>query len=187
MSRYISILFLLILSYITQLAVFMIRNFLWKHLLTTPCRQCWMQCACCSIASGGVQAANGTASGTPEPGDRAGHHDIQLAFSRDSRLHRQRIQSHRQPTAPRRPVLLLLSFFCFSFRIIKLIVESNFNGIGIKNWPDIVSDMSDRANDLRQFRIDLVLQEMQDMKLCQLPDDEAWPVEYFTEQTQVQY
>lgn len=42
-----------------------------------------------------------------------------------------------------------------------------------------------RANDLRQFRIDFVLQEMQDMKLCHLPDDEAWPVEYFTEQTQV--
>ena len=44
-----------------------------------------------------------------------------------------------------------------------------------------------RANDLRQFRIDFVLQEMQDMKLCQLPDDEAWPLEYFTEQAQVLY
>ena len=39
--------------------------------------------------------------------------------------------------------------------------------------------------DLREFRIDKVLTEMQEMILVQLPEDEPWPVDYFLDQAVV--
>lgn len=41
-----------------------------------------------------------------------------------------------------------------------------------------------RANELTEFRIDAVLQEMATTTLCQLPQDEPWTVEEFLENTQ---
>ncbi|XP_060585698.1 dynein axonemal heavy chain 5-like, partial [Ruditapes philippinarum] len=41
-----------------------------------------------------------------------------------------------------------------------------------------------RANELTEFRIDAVLQEMATTTLCKLPQDEPWPVEDFLENTQ---
>lgn len=41
-----------------------------------------------------------------------------------------------------------------------------------------------RANELTEFRIDAVLQEMATTTLCKLPQDEPWPVEEFLENTQ---
>lgn len=42
-----------------------------------------------------------------------------------------------------------------------------------------------RANELTEFRIDAVLQEMATTTLCQLPGDEPWTVEEFLSNTEV--
>ena len=42
-----------------------------------------------------------------------------------------------------------------------------------------------RANELTEFRIDAVLQEMASTTLCQLPGDEPWTVEEFLSNTEV--
>ena len=42
-----------------------------------------------------------------------------------------------------------------------------------------------RANELTEFRIDAVLQEMATTTLCQLPGDEPWTVEDFLSNTEV--
>lgn len=47
--------------------------------------------------------------------------------------------------------------------------------------------LMDRANDLVDFRINAVLQEMSTMVLCELPDEEPWTVDEFLERTQVTY
>ncbi|XP_071824188.1 dynein axonemal heavy chain 5-like [Apostichopus japonicus] len=41
-----------------------------------------------------------------------------------------------------------------------------------------------RANDLCQFRINSVLEEMTMVPLCQLPEDEPWSIDFFLENTQ---
>ena len=45
--------------------------------------------------------------------------------------------------------------------------------------------LTDRANDLVEFRIDAVLHEMSTMTLIELPEDEPWTVDFFLENTQV--
>ena len=45
--------------------------------------------------------------------------------------------------------------------------------------------LMERVNDLVEFRIDAVLQDMASTTLCQLPDTEPWTVEEFLERTQV--
>ena len=42
-----------------------------------------------------------------------------------------------------------------------------------------------RANELTEFRIDAVLQEMATTTLCELPGDEPWTVEQFLQNTEV--
>ena len=44
-----------------------------------------------------------------------------------------------------------------------------------------------RANELTEFRIDAVLQEMATTTLCQLPGDDPWTVEEFLQNTEVPY
>ena len=44
-----------------------------------------------------------------------------------------------------------------------------------------------RANELTEFRIDAVLQEMATTTLCQLPGDEPWTVEEFLSNTEVKF
>lgn len=44
-----------------------------------------------------------------------------------------------------------------------------------------------RANELTEFRIDAVLQEMATTTLCQLPGDEPWTVEEFLSNTEVNH
>ena len=43
----------------------------------------------------------------------------------------------------------------------------------------------DRANDLMQFRIDAVLEEMSKTTLCDLPRDAPWTIEEFLKNTEV--
>lgn len=45
--------------------------------------------------------------------------------------------------------------------------------------------LMDRANDLVEFRINAVLQDMSTTTLCELPDEEPWTVDVFLEKTQV--
>jgi dynein heavy chain len=45
--------------------------------------------------------------------------------------------------------------------------------------------LMDRANDLVEFRINAVLQDMTSTSLCELPDEEPWTVDHFLENTQV--
>lgn len=60
----------------------------------------------------------------------------------------------------------------------------------VKNVYDALAELEllmDRANDLVEFRIDSVLQEMASTVLCELPGDEPWTVEQFLESTQVKF
>eukprot|EP00057_Strongylocentrotus_purpuratus_P020210 XP_011674684.1 PREDICTED: dynein heavy chain 5, axonemal-like [Strongylocentrotus purpuratus] len=41
-----------------------------------------------------------------------------------------------------------------------------------------------RASDLCQFRINVVLKEMSEIQLCELPEDEAWTTDQFLKRTQ---
>uniref|UniRef100_A0A1I8FY30 Dynein heavy chain 5, axonemal n=1 Tax=Macrostomum lignano TaxID=282301 RepID=A0A1I8FY30_9PLAT len=55
---------------------------------------------------------------------------------------------------------------------------------------DVRADMCElelllaRAKDLREFRIDRVLEEMANVRLCELPDSEPWTIDSFVERTQ---
>ena len=45
--------------------------------------------------------------------------------------------------------------------------------------------LTDRVNDLVEFRINAVLRDMSTTALCELPDEEPWAVDEFLERTQV--
>lgn len=52
-------------------------------------------------------------------------------------------------------------------------------------YPEDLELLLDRANDLVQFRIDAVLQEMSGATLCALPEDEPVMCEEFAQTTKV--
>ena len=45
--------------------------------------------------------------------------------------------------------------------------------------------LTDRANELVEFRIDVILKEITSTVLCELPTEESWAVDYFVERTRV--
>ena len=42
-----------------------------------------------------------------------------------------------------------------------------------------------QVNDIREARIDCVLEEMSEMVLCSLPNGDPWSIDFFTVETQV--
>ncbi|CAL8073408.1 unnamed protein product [Calicophoron daubneyi] len=67
----------------------------------------------------------------------------------------------------------------------------NWTSLGIEKYIDDVYDylrqmelLSDRANDLRRYRIDGAMEEMLQITLCELPESESWDVDYFVERTE---
>uniref|UniRef100_A0A1I8ID59 Dynein heavy chain 5, axonemal n=1 Tax=Macrostomum lignano TaxID=282301 RepID=A0A1I8ID59_9PLAT len=67
----------------------------------------------------------------------------------------------------------------------------NWMSLGTDKYiEEVYADMRDvelllsRAKDLREFRIDQVLDEMATVQLCELPDTEPWTIDAFLERTQ---
>ena len=72
------------------------------------------------------------------------------------------------------------------------LVKLNWTSLVMKAYIDNVYSalhdlelLIDRANDLVEFRIDAVLQEMTNMILCELPEEESWTTQEFLDKTQV--
>jgi len=45
--------------------------------------------------------------------------------------------------------------------------------------------LTDRANELVEFRIEVIFREITSTVLCELPSEESWTVEYFVDRTRV--
>lgn len=70
--------------------------------------------------------------------------------------------------------------------------ELTWSSIGVEEYmANVHRKLADfellmcRANDLVEFRIEAVLREMSTTMLCELPEEEPWPVDRFLEHTQV--
>lgn len=69
----------------------------------------------------------------------------------------------------------------------------NWNSLNIPSYIDNVYSrlrqvdlLVKQVNDIRDTRIDAVLQEISETVLCELPKDDPWTIDVFVSKTQVQ-